>query len=121
MAAIARRAIPSLIEKLKVNTLLIDAIYNIEERECYTSVFKERLIVVSVTAHSDIRVKRLAVRPERPLTPAELEERDNYELSTLRLTDVIATAEYKLTNNSSMQAFEGELGKLPFRQWSSKI
>lgn len=100
MDAIARRALPHLLQALQTRqTIIIDGLYSFSEYMTLRPVLGADMIIVAVTCDRPLRYQRLASRPERPLTYAEAEARDLREVERLEKGGPIALADYTLLNN----------------------
>jgi dephospho-CoA kinase len=100
MDAIARRALPHLLEALKTRqTIIIDGLYSFSEYMTLRPVLGADMIIIAVACDRALRYQRLASRPERPLTYAEAEARDLREVERLEKGGPIALADYTLLNN----------------------
>ena len=65
----------------------------------------DRLLVVAIHSSFAKRAERLGQRPVRPLTPAEIKERDRTEVENIDKAPPIALADYHFVN-------DGDLGQL---------
>jgi dephospho-CoA kinase len=100
MAAYAITAKPKIDEALeKEDALTIDGVYSWEE---YKFLKKEypNLKVVYIFAEPELRHKRLAIRPVRPLTKEQAIKRDYDEIEKLNKGGTIAAADYLIENDS---------------------
>lgn len=96
--------------------LLLDAIYAREEADCYRQGLGVRVVILGLDAGFNLRAERLARRPDRPLTREELRERDAYECETLRVHEIVAGADHRLSNEGDLASFRGVLEALS-AQW----
>jgi dephospho-CoA kinase len=112
MAVFAERALPYLLEHCGAQTALLDAIYCVEEYDCYRAHFGARLMLIAVTAAPVIRHARLAGRPDRPIAPDKAHDRDRFELTKLRIGQVIDAADHTIENESSLAEFKQALDVL---------
>lgn len=102
MAAIARRALPHLRLALETNDVIVlDGLYSFSEYKMLRTELNAQLILIAIVSDRTIRYGRLAHRVERPLSPAEAEERDIAEIENLEKGGPIAIADYTLVNNYS--------------------
>ena len=112
MDALARRALPTIRGMLSAGRVaLVDAIYCLEERDFYQAALGEELICLAVETSAAIRAARLALRNQRPLSAAELDERDRYELERLGMAAVLAGAGHRVPNDGGLEDFEQALGR----------
>ncbi len=112
MAAMARLALPELRRKAVAGNVLVDAIYNEEERDLYLNELGANLFVIGLIAPVPVRAERVKDRGNRSISPHELMKRDSYELETLRLDNVIDKADVVLQNSGSLAEFEAKLAVL---------
>jgi hypothetical protein len=90
--------------------VFVDAIFEIEEYQRLEKCCRNsKLVFLAIEASFEIRSSRLRLRTERPLTPKELKERDDTEISKLGTASAIANADHKIVNEQSMQIFQNAL------------
>lgn len=103
MAAYALLSLPRIDAALAGDNVVVDGLYSWEEflllRERYGQDFR----LVAVWASPATRYRRLAVRRERGLTPAQAAERDKAELENLNKGGPIAIADFTITNECSIE------------------
>ena len=100
MAAIAKRALPSIHKKLSDSEVIIlDGLYSWSEYTLLKQHFDDSLIVIAIVADRKLRHQRLAKRPVRPLSSDEASKREISEIENLEKGGPIAIADYTLTNN----------------------
>jgi len=90
--------------------VFVDAIFTPEEFDFLRSRIPDgpaRLLAID--ASFDIRLTRLASRPERPFNADELRRRDKYELEVLGTSPVIAAAGDTISNEQTFEEFYGRL------------
>jgi dephospho-CoA kinase len=63
--------------------VVVDGLYSWEEYLVMKERFGDRLVVVAVTASPATRQRRLATRPVRPLSAADVVARDRAEIEKL--------------------------------------
>jgi dephospho-CoA kinase len=113
MDALAQRALPIIHGILAARqAALLDAIYCAEERELYRREFGQHLATVAIETSVTNRAARLSIRNQRPLSAAELEDRDRYEIERLGTATVMSEADHLLCNDSSLDEFEKALDEL---------
>lgn len=101
MAAIAMLGEPAIAEKLAANQLVaIDGLYSFAEWEYLHDRFPLRLLAIH--ASRTLRHQRMAIRPVRPLTAAELDERDVSEIKILDKGGPIAIADHHIVNDGTL-------------------
>lgn len=97
------------IEKIEPITdaphVLVESLYMWEEYLRFREVFGANFVTIAVHASPAIRYARLAMRPKRPLTPAEAWSRDRSQIENLHQAGPIAMADHLIVN-------EGERGEL---------
>ena len=104
MDAIARRALPLLKKALSQHPcIVIDGLYSFSEYKTLRQELGAEMIVVAIAAARDLRYRRLAERPERPLTRDEAERRDWQEIEMIEKGGPIAIADYTLVNDSGTE------------------
>ncbi|HTQ59816.1 MAG TPA: AAA family ATPase [Candidatus Solibacter sp.] len=90
--------------------VFIDAIFNQEELNLLRSrVPSGHARLLAIDASFDIRLTRLASRPERRFNADELRKRDKYELEVLRTSAVIAAAGNTISNEHTFKEFYARL------------
>ncbi len=121
MAAMAALSLPKLQDALATrHHIIIDGLYSFSEYKLLTAELGAPLLLLAIVASRGLRYQRLAVRPVRPLTPAESLERDFREVEKLEKGGPIALADFTLLNESSptellrqLDALLADLGFLP--------
>jgi dephospho-CoA kinase len=110
-AVLAMRAAPLIKRILARGTnVFLDAIFAIEEYQYLQTSFPgSRLMLLAIIASREVRLLRLASRPERPLTSEEMGVRDANELSRLKTGNVIDHANYIIENESTLIVFQRAL------------
>jgi dephospho-CoA kinase len=112
----AKMVMKDLRGRAESETILLDAICVKEECDFYRSSSSLSVVVIGINASFEARAERLAIRGSRPLTADQLRQRDRFECENLRLEDVLATADHRLTNEASLEAFKRMLDTLT-AQW----
>ena len=87
----------------------LDAVYLVEELECYRAAYGPRLVLLGIQADFEVRAARLGRRADRPLTRHELQRRDALELNEFRTGEVLAAADATLVNEGSLEDFKRAL------------
>jgi dephospho-CoA kinase len=116
MDALARLALPTIVRLMREGCVLLDAICTPEERMLYEAELRVPVAVIAISASFEIRAARLEKRQSRPTTREDLERRDRTELEQLRLEEVLASAEHKLTNEATLGELEAALDEFR-RDW----
>ena len=83
--------------------IVLDGLYSWTEYKILRAEFPIELTVVAVVAPKALRRKRVAKRPERPLTAQEVAERDKNEIEQLEKGGPIAIADYYLDNSGTIE------------------
>jgi dephospho-CoA kinase len=78
--------------------IVADGLYTWTEYKVLKHEFPGELIVVAIVAPRHLRQHRMADRPIRPLTPAQLDQRDWAEIENLEKGGPIAIADYYIMN-----------------------
>ena len=113
--ALAKKAVADFQGRLHSGAILLDAICVKEEGDYYRSVLGSSVIILGIEAPFEVRAERVSVREMRPLTVDQLQRRDRFERENLRLEEVLAAADHRLTNEDSLEAFKRTLIKLAAR------
>ncbi len=79
--------------------IVLDGLYSWTEYRALAHEFPGELTLIAIVAPKHVRKQRLANRPERPLTPAEVDERDWHEIENIEKGGPIAIADYYVMNN----------------------
>ena len=114
MAAYARLSLPRIDRLLESGDAVVDGLYSWEEYLLMKERYGGRFAVVAVWASPRTRHRRLAKRPVRPLTLEEAASRDAAEIQNLNKGGPIAMADFTNINEDSLEAQEGEAGKVIF-------
>jgi dephospho-CoA kinase len=110
MAGLAALVAPVIRDDLeRGGTVLVDAVYSIEEFDYYREHCNAGAQLISVEASFDIRADRVAVRQDKTLTRAELLKRDELERVSLRTDLAIASATISMRNEGSLGLFQDNL------------
>lgn len=113
MDAIARRALPLLKDALATRrSIVIDGLYSFSEYKTLRAELGAAIVVVAIISARSLRYRRLATRPERPLTAQEAETRDYQEIERLEKGGPIAIADYTLLNDDTPDALLAALDRL---------
>jgi dephospho-CoA kinase len=113
MAAIALRIIPK-IEKL-LNThdkVVADGLYSWSEYKILKEHFGNKCLIVAITAPRKTRHERLAHRPIRPLTEAQVTAREYAEIENIEKGGPIANADYTVNNDKDPLEMIAELDRI---------
>ena len=83
--------------------ILLDGLYTWTEYRILKHEFPGELSVVAIVAPKRLRHRRLAIRPERPFTAKEANERDWSEIENLEKGGPIAIADHFIINHSDLE------------------
>ncbi|MBV7522579.1 AAA family ATPase [Ensifer sp. ENS12] len=109
-AALARLNAPAIARCLATGQhALIDAVMSLAEFEFLVGHMSCPVHLVHVDANFEIRSSRLKERPERSMTPHEVELRDRLELEKLKIDQVFRSATAQIPNESSIEEFAQSL------------
>ena len=101
MDVCALRALPEIQELLNTNpNVVVDGLYSFAEYRTLRSALGGRLVVAAVCCPRAMRYRRLAERPERPLTATEAEARDVAEIERIEKGGPIAMADFTFLNDA---------------------
>jgi dephospho-CoA kinase len=89
-----------------------DGLYSWTEYKIFEESFGDSAIIIAIVAPNAMRHKRLASRPDRPLTEREAKARDYAEIENLEKGGPIANADYFLANETTVTALQQDLQKL---------
>ena len=102
MDVCARRSLPGIRQALEGSPLVvIDGLYSWTEYKTLNAAFGQNLVLLMVYTTKKTRYHRLNVRPERPLTFQEAQERDITEIENIEKGGPIAFADYVLLNDGT--------------------
>jgi len=85
--------------------IVLDGLYTWSEYKILKHEFPGELTVVAIVTPKHARKQRLADRPERPMTSAEVDQRDWSEIENIEKGGPIAIADYYVTNNGDLDHF----------------
>ncbi len=89
--------------------IVADGLYSWTEYKIMKHEFPGELTVIAVVSPKHLRKSRLAQRPERPLTSAEVDERDWSEIENIEKGGPIAIADYYLSNDGTVEALQTQI------------
>ena len=102
MDVCARRSLPAIRKAMEKSPLVvIDGLYSWSEYKTLRAALGGDLILLLVYTSRNMRYSRLKVRPERPLTFQEAEDRDITEIENLEKGGPIAFADHALLNDGT--------------------
>lgn len=83
--------------------IVLDGLYTWTEYTLLKHEFPGELTVIAVVTPKHLRKQRLALRPERPLTASEVDQRDWAEIENLEKGGPIAIADYYIMNDGNLE------------------
>jgi dephospho-CoA kinase len=92
--------------------VFIESLYSWEEYVIMKKEFGEDFKVIAIYSSPATRIARLEKRPERTLTPQEVESRDYSQIENLHQAGPIARAEYTIVNESDMEKLYSGLDEI---------
>ena len=92
--------------------IVLDGLYSWTEYKVLRKEFPDEMTVVAIVTPKALRRERLANRPIRPLTPAEVAERDRSEIENLEKGGPIAAADYYILNNGPKEEIYTRLDEI---------
>lgn len=92
--------------------IVADGLYSWTEYKILKHEFPGELIVVAIVTHKHLRHHRLSIRPLRPLTQEEANERDWSEIENLEKGGPIAIADHYVINDGNLEQLHESLEKL---------
>jgi dephospho-CoA kinase len=102
----------NVLEKSGQHRIIADGIYSWTEYKTLKSAFPGELIVVAIIASKHLRHRRLNVRPIRPLTDNEANQRDWAEIENLEKGGPIAIADYSIVNDSDLENLHDQIDQI---------
>ena len=89
--------------------IIADGLYTWTEYKILKRAFPGELTVVAVVAPKHLRHHRLTMRPVRPLTVEEANQRDWAEIENLEKGGPIAIADHYIINNGNLDHFHEQI------------
>lgn len=89
--------------------IIADGLYTWTEYKILKKEFPGELTVVAVVAPKHLRHHRLTMRPVRPLTVEEADQRDWAEIENLEKGGPIAIADHYIINNGNLDHFHEQI------------
>lgn len=89
--------------------IIADGLYTWTEYKILKREFPGELTVVAVVAPKHLRHHRLTMRPVRPLTVEEADQRDWAEIENLEKGGPIAIADHYIINNGNLDHFHEQI------------
>lgn len=112
MAAYAILSLSKIETMHQTSPVIIESMYSWEEYLTFRDKFGDNFKVLAIYASPRTRATRLANRPERPLTLAELEARDFAQIENLKQAGPIARADFTIVNEGSPENLTTQLDQI---------
>jgi dephospho-CoA kinase len=102
---VVRRIIKQIHELVEAgqHRIVADGLYTWTEYKALKHEFPGELTVVAIVAPRHLRQHRMANRPIRPLTPAQLDQRDWAEIENIEKGGPIAIADHFVMNDKDLE------------------
>ena len=112
--AIANRIIAQIDELVAKEQRIIvaDGLYSWNEYKMFKERFGDNAIIIAIAAPRKIRHERLAHRPIRPFTDAEVTAREYAEIENIEKGGPIANADYTLVNTTAPEDLLKQLDEI---------
>lgn len=94
------------------HTIVVDGLYSWSEYKFFKKKYGDNAIVIAITAPRHIRHKRLANRPERPLTDEQTTSREYAEIENIEKGGPIANADYTINNRGDVDTLTKKIDSL---------
>lgn len=112
MGAYAVLSIPKIKELLKTaDGIVLESFYSWEEYLETRKEFGNQFKVLALWASPEIRIKRMGLRPQRALTPTEVESRDFSQIENLHQTGPIARSDAMIINEGTFEELYKNIDK----------
>lgn len=89
--------------------IVLDGLYTWSEYKILKHEFPAAMTVIAIVTPKHERKKRMAKRPERPMTAQEMDERDWAEIENLEKGGPIAIADYFIHNDKDIDWLHSQL------------
>jgi dephospho-CoA kinase len=118
MDVVARRSLPAIRAVLeRGGRVAVDGLYSAAELSALRYELTAPVVTLAVHAPRWVRKHRLASRPVRPLTSAEVDTRDELEVANLDKAPPIALADLHVVNDSTVEELRGRV-EAALRGWA---
>lgn len=84
------------------NKIVLDGLYTWSEYKILKHEFPGQVVVIAIVAPKHLRYQRMVKRPERPMQPHEVDQRDWSEIENLEKGGPIAIADYFVINDGNL-------------------
>lgn len=92
--------------------IILDGLYSWSEYKLLKHEFPGEMTVVAIVTPRHLRKKRMANRPERPMTSEEIDERDWAEIEKIEKGGPIAIADYFISNDSDLDKLHSKIDEI---------
>lgn len=89
--------------------IILDGLYTWSEYKILKHEFPGEMTVIAIVTPKHLRYKRMANRPERPMTEHEIDQRDWAEIENIEKGGPIAIADYFIINDGSLDELHSDL------------
>ena len=94
------------------HTIILDGLYTWSEYRILKHEFPGNLTTIAIVTPKHLRYKRMASRPERPMTPDEIDQRDWSDIENLEKGGPIAIADHFVINDKDQAHLEAQIRAL---------
>ena len=84
------------------NKIVLDGLYTWSEYKILKHEFPGQVVVIAIVTPKHLRYQRMIKRPERPMQPREVDQRDWSEIENLEKGGPIAIADYFIINDGDL-------------------
>lgn len=84
------------------NKIVLDGLYTWSEYKILKHEFPGQVVVIAIVTPKHLRYQRMIKRPERPMNPREVDQRDWSEIENLEKGGPIAIADYFVINDGNL-------------------
>lgn len=108
---VVRRVIKSIhnLAQAGQKMIVLDGLYTWSEYKILKHEFPGQMSVVAIVTPKHLRYQRMSRRPERPMQPREVDQRDWSEIENLEKGGPIAIADYFVINDGSLDDLHAKL------------
>ncbi len=92
--------------------IVLDGLYSWSEYKILKHAFPGQMTVIAVVTPKHLRYQRMSKRPERPMQPREIDQRDWSEIENLEKGGPIAIADYFINNDGSLDDLHKKLDSI---------
>lgn len=92
--------------------IVLDGLYTWSEYRILKHEFPGQMSVIAIVTPKHMRYQRMLKRPERPMQPHEVDQRDWSEIENLEKGGPIAIADYFIINDGSIEQLHAQLDNI---------